>query len=140
MGKSGIGVGSASIILVFAVLCLTIFSLITFVVAGNEKSLTDAKVELVKGFYEADALAESVIVEILNSEVIPASINGVDININPGDLSDSKNLYFYIDISDVKMLYVNLLIHENTFDILSRRMYDVAEWTGIDSGNVWTGE
>jgi len=44
MGKSGIGVGSASIVLVFAILCLTIFSLITYVVAGNEKALVDAKV------------------------------------------------------------------------------------------------
>ena len=34
--SSGINIGSASIIMVFSVLCLTVFAVLTFVTANNE--------------------------------------------------------------------------------------------------------
>jgi len=139
MGKGGIGVGSASIVLVFAVLCLTIFSLITFVVAGNDKALVDAKVQLVSGYYEADALAEQILVDILNAESIPDSVRGVEIYTQWDEALGADTTYFYCDITDIKALYVNLLIREDSFDILSWRMYDTDEWVFDDSINVWSG-
>ena len=139
MSKSGVGVGSASIVLVFAVLCLTIFSLITFVVAGNEKALVDAKVGLVTGYYEADSLAEFVLAEILTAETVPENVRGVDINTRWDDGLNAETIYFFCHISDVKALFVNLLIHENTFDILCWQMYDTDDWEFDDSINVWTG-
>ena len=51
MNKSGIGIGSASVVLVFAVLCLTIFALISYTAAINDKALTEVEVRLVKGYY-----------------------------------------------------------------------------------------
>ena len=139
MGKGGIGVGSASIVLVFAVLCLTIFSLITFVVAGNDKALVDAKVRLVSGYYEADALAEQILMDILAADTIPDSIHGVEIHTMRDEASGADMIYFYCDISNIKTLYVNLLIREDSFDILSWRMYDTDEWVFDDSINVWSG-
>jgi len=144
MGKSGIGVGSASIVLVFAVLCLTVFSLITFVVAGNEKALVDAKVSLVTGYYEADALAENILAEILISDLaanpLPESVGNVDINTQWDDELGAETVFFFCHISDVKALYVNVLIHDDSFDILDWRMYDTDDWEFDDSINVWTGE
>jgi len=143
--KSGIGVGSASIVLVFAVLCLTIFSLITFVVAGNEKRLVDAKVELVTGYYDADSLAEHIIMDILalddaTIENIPGTIRGVEINTRMDEELGTDTIYFLCQISDIKALYVNLILHDGSYTILSWRMYDTDEWIFDDSINVWTGE
>ena len=140
MGKSGIGVGSASIVLVFAVLCLTVFSLITFVVAGNDKTLVDAKVSLVTSYYEADALAEQILVDLLAADTIPGTIRGVDINTGWDETIGVETIYFFCNISDIKALYVNLVIHEDSFDILSWRMYDTDVWEFDDSINVWTGD
>ena len=140
MGKSGIGVGSASIVLVFAVLCLTVFSLITFVVAGNEKALIDARVDLVTGYYEADTLAEFILAEILSADTLPEKVRGVDINKRHDDELDTETIYFFCRISDVKALYVNLLIHDDSMDILNWQMYDTDDWMFDDSLNVWTGE
>ena len=140
MGKSGIGVGSASIVLVFAVLCLTIFSLITYVVAGNDKALVDAKVELVTGYYEADAMAERVLSELLGAEVTPDNVLGVDINTRFDDDLGVETVYFFCRVSDIKALYVNLVIRDDSFDILSWRMYDTDDWVFDDSINVWPGE
>jgi len=139
VNRSGIGVGSASIILVFAVLCLTIFSLITFVVAGNEKSLVDAKVELVSGYYAADFLAEQILVDILAAESIPESVRGVNIYTGWDDELESETASFFCPISDIKALYVNLAVRDESFDVLSWRMYDVDDWTFDGSVNVWTG-
>ena len=139
MNNGGIGVGSASIVLVFAVLCLTVFTLITFVVAGNDKALVDAEAQLVKGYYEADALAELILSEVLESETIPAAIRGIDIN-SGRDLDIGADvIYFFCPISDKKELYVRLAIREDTFDILSWRMRDIGEWTIDESLNVWQG-
>ena len=140
MNKSGIGVGSASIVLVFAVLCLTIFSLITYVVAGNEKALTDAKAELVTGYYEADAAAELILAEILNADSIPEKVQGVGIYSGWDEKLGAETTYFHYPVSDIKALYVNVLIRDDSFDILSWRMYDTDDWEIDDSVNVWTGE
>ena len=140
MGKSGIGVGSASIVLVFAVLCLTVFSLITFVVAGNEKSLVDAKAKLVTGYYDADTLAELILADILAADNIPEVVRGVEINTGFNEQFNAEATYFLCDISESKALYVSLLIQNDSFDILSWRMYDKEGWESDESIIVWTGE
>jgi len=139
LNKSGVGVGSASIVLVFAVLCLTIFSLITFVVAGNDKALVDAKIELVTGYYEADALAEEILLNILTADPVPDKILGVDIRKTYDEGLDADVVYFFCEISSIKSLYVSLVIREDSFDILNWRMYDTDEWVFDDSINVWPG-
>ena len=140
MNKSGVGVGSASIVLVFAVLCLTIFSLITYVVAGNEKTLVDRKVQLVTEYYEADALAEKILVNILTSDTIPDEILGVDIFTRFDEGLGVDTVYFFCEISDIKALFINLVIRDDSYDILSWRMYDTDEWVFDGSMNVWTGD
>jgi len=139
MKKGGIGVGSASIVLVFAVLCLTVFSLITFVVAGNDKALVDAEARLVVGYYEADALAERVVSGILASDSIPEMVHGIGIETYWDWEADADIAYFFCPISDQRSLFVRLAINEDSYYILSWRMYDIDEWTFDDSLNVWTG-
>jgi len=137
MNKSGIGAGSASIILVFAVLCLTIFSLITYVVAGNDRVLVDAKVNLVTGYYQADAAAERVIFNLFDSGEAPGSVeihHGFDETLN------TDVTFFSYPISDTKSLFVSLLLHDDSYDILSWRMYNTDEWEYDGSLNIWTGD
>jgi len=140
MGKSGIGVGSASIVLMFAVLCLTVFSLITFVVASNEKNLIEAKVDLVTGYYEADALADLILADILAADNIPSTIRGVPVATGWDNELGAETVYFFCHINDIKALYVSLAISDGSYDILSWRMYDIDDWEYDDSLNIWTGE
>ena len=140
MKKSGVGVGSASIILVFAVLCLTVFSLITLLVARNDKALVDAEVELVVGYYEADALAERVFAEIRKAGVITDSIPGVDIKTDLDIESGNGLVEYTCKISDKKALTVKLAVDDSSFEILSWKMIDTEEWVFDDKLNVWDGE
>ena len=139
MKQGGIGVGSASIVLVFAVLCLTVFSLITFVVAGNDKSLVDTESRLVVGYYEADALAERIVADIMEADEIPEEVRGVEITTYWDMDMDAEITYFLCPISDQKSLYVRLAVRNDSYDILSWRMYDIDDWTFDDSMDVWQG-
>ena len=141
MNKGGVGVGSASIILVFAVLCLTVFSLITFVVAGNDKVLVDAESRFVLGYYEADALAERVLTELLKAGVdkTPETVLGLEIGYD-WDMDLMANVYYYsCPLSDEKELFVRLAIHYDSYDILSWQMRDTGEWEMDTSLNVFMG-
>ena len=136
----GIGVGSASIVLVFAVLCLTVFTLITFVVAGNDKALADAEAELVVGYYEADFFAEQILAEIKEAEYPPETVFGVEIGSGWSMDVYADTVYYLCPITDSKSLYVELANYGDYYDILSWRMVDTDTWEYDDSLNVWLGD
>jgi len=140
MNKGGLGVGSASIILIFAVLSLTIFSLITFVVAQNDIALVQAQSELVVSYYEADSVAEKVLAELLDAGVLPNSVNGVDIGRMWNEERQSESIFFFCRINETKKLFVDVIVEEDTIDILSWSMYNIDEWVCEDRLPVWTGE
>jgi len=137
MNSGGLGVGSASIILIFAVLCLTVFSLITFYVAENDKALVDAKANAVVSFYEADARAEAILAQIMSSDTLPATINGTSINSEIVQESMMEIIYFMIQISNSSALYVCLSAANDIYDILSWKMVITDEWNIDDTLNVW---
>ncbi|MCL2366006.1 MAG: hypothetical protein FWC75_03040 [Oscillospiraceae bacterium] len=139
MNKGGIGVGSASIILVFAVLCLTVFSLITYVVASNDKALVSSEARLVVGFFEADALANSIVADLFEAESIPSSVQGVDIHTEFDFYTGGEMVIFSAPINDDLAIFVQLLIYDGTHRIQGWRMYNAREWT-YDAGlNVHPG-
>ena len=137
MNKGGIGVGSASIVLVFAVLCLTVFSLITLVVAKNNQALAETEAGLVTGYYEADALAEQIVAEILKAGVIPDTARGVEID-SYWDMSMEKEVVSYIcPLSDKKELYIKLAVDGDIVGVINWQMLDIGEWQFDDSLGVW---
>lgn len=139
MNKNGIGVGSASIVLIFAVLCLTIFALITFMSANTEMALANAETELVKSYYEADALAERIIDEIVSGS--SGDILGAEIK-SEWDWDLLANITeFSCPMSDRKEIYVKIALYEdNSYDILSWRMRDAGEWETDAALPVWSGD
>jgi len=137
---SGVGVGSASIVLVFAVLCLSVFSLITFVVSGNSKALADTEARLVVGYYEADLLAERILAEIMGSDVIPDNILGIDIDVSWDWETGAEVVQYVCQLpGSEKWLYVKIAFNMESYDILSWRLWNTGEWV-IDEGmDVWLG-
>jgi len=139
MNKGGLGVGSASIILVFAVLSLTIFSLITFVVSENDRALIEARSNMVVAYYRADSAAERIVAEILDMDSIPETVHNIDIVTHWDYERQLESVRFLYPISDINALYIHLVLREETFDILSWRMYSIDDWVFDDSLPVWQG-
>ena len=50
----GVNVGSASIVMIFAVLCLTVFSTLSFVTAKHERKLAEKSAIAQQQYYESD--------------------------------------------------------------------------------------
>ncbi|MCL2163360.1 MAG: hypothetical protein FWH55_02985 [Oscillospiraceae bacterium] len=92
MNRSGLGIGSASVTLIFAVLCLTILALISHVSADNDKALSDAEAKMVIGYYNADVLAERVVAELnaLTSEN-HATVSGFPTDSQAGKHADASS-------------------------------------------------
>jgi len=118
VSRNGAGIGSASLTLIFAVLCLAVFSLISHTAAANDMALAKAEAALVKGYYEADALAEQLAAEV----------------------EGTGRTEFSVAVSQSRELYVILDIKEDTADILAWRIRDTGEWRPDTSLPVWPGE
>ena len=59
--------GMASIVLIFAVLCLTVFSTLSYMTAYREQQLAEKMIAATERYYEADWCAEEYYEQIENS-------------------------------------------------------------------------
>jgi len=143
MNKSGgIGIGSASVVLVFTVLCLTVFALISYTAAVNDRALAEVEAKLVKGYYDADTLAERVLAELLAADPIPAlgPVHGVEIAAKWNRELAAVTAEFSCAVSEGKELFVKVAFYDDSYDILSWRMRNTREWLADESLPVWPGD
>jgi hypothetical protein len=104
---------------------MAIFALITHTAAQNDMALANAEAMLVRGYYEADALAVAIAEELAA---------------NPGDPRISGGVAeFSCEISEQKELYVKLELRGGSYKILAWRMRDTAEWPPAGGLPVWPG-
>ena len=120
MNKSG--VGTASLILVFAVLCLAVFSLITYTAAENDMTLARAEAALVKGYYEADATLGLFAADLLTEG------------------RTFETVILTQTVSDEKELYVKITFYESTYDIQAWGLRRTNEWLPDKNMPVWNGD
>ena len=66
--QAGMGaqIGSASIVMIFAVLCLTIFAVLSFQTASHEQRLAQKTADAARAYYRADSIAEETYGRIFN--------------------------------------------------------------------------
>ena len=62
--------GASSLLVTFAVLCLTVFALLSLSTVLAQKRLADASVEAVQAYYEADLQAEEIFARLRNGETV----------------------------------------------------------------------
>lgn len=134
------GIGSASAVLLFTVLCLGVLAMIAHTAAANEKALAEAEAAIVMGYYEADALAERVVSGILAGADIPAEALGVAVTEGRDEASPLKTAEFACAVTDKKELHVKIAIRGDTRDVLIWRMRDREQWEPDSRLPVWPGE
>ena len=75
--RPGFNIGSASIIMVFSVLCLTMFAVLSLVTSNSDMKLTERAVSSVKAYYAAEYEAEGNVLAIkkeLDSGSLPGEL------------------------------------------------------------------
>jgi len=121
-------VGGSSLLVIFAVLCLTVFALLSLGTVQADTRLSDASAEAVQAYYAADSAAEAILARLRNGE--PAE--GVEV--------DGSWYSYSCPINDNQSLFVTVQITETEYTILQWQMLPTIQWESDDELVVWDGE
>ncbi len=120
-------VGGSSLLVIFAVLCLTVFALLSLSTVQADGRLGDAAAQAVTGYYQADCRAESILAQLRAGDI-------------PDDVSFDGSVYAYsCPISDTQSLSVEVSLDGSDYTILRWQAVSTAQWqpdTGLD---LWDG-
>lgn len=119
-------VGGSSLLVIFAVLCLTVFALLSLSSVQAERRLADAATQSVVDYYKADLRAEEIFARLRDGE----QIAGIEEN-------DGK-YQFEVPISGRQTLTVVLARQGDTWTVLRWQAVTVEEALN-ESLNVWKG-
>lgn len=99
-------IGSSSLLVIFAVLCLTVFSLLSLGTAQADDRLNNASIKAVTDYYEADLKAEQIFSRLRE-------------NLLPDSVTVEGNVYSYqCRISDTQILEVQVKKNEENWTVL----------------------
>lgn len=121
-------VGGSSLVVIFAVLCLTVFALLGLSTVRADKRLAGINVKAVTDYYSAEFEAEEILAKLRGGE-IP---EGVTLTEN--------NVYTYsVKVSETQMLCVEVAFEEKEWNILRWQTVSTTEWSESDGLAVWKG-
>lgn len=120
-------VGGSSLLVIFAVLCLTIFALLSLSTVQADNRLAEASSEAIKKYYEADTRAELILAGLREGTV-------------PEGVEQDGTIYRYrCVVSDVQELQVEIQITGNSYEILRWQLVSTTDWEEDDSLSLWDG-
>ena len=118
-------IGGSSLLVIFAVLCLTVFALLGFSTVQADKRLTDISIQAVSDYYAADCAAEEILA-LLRSGQLPEGVN------QEGDL------YTYsCTISPTQELQVE--VRGGDWEILQWQAVSTIRWQENTDLELWNG-
>lgn len=126
-GFSFPAVGGSSLLVIFAVLCLTVFALLGLSTAQAGARLSAASAAAVEGYYQADQQAEEILARLRAGEVP----EGVRVR--------GTEYQYECQISDTQMLAVAVRLQDGESTILRWQAVSTVEWEADDSLTVWDG-
>lgn len=125
--------GGISLLVAFAVLCLTVFALLSLSTVRADERLADASAQAVTDYYEADCAAQEILARLRNGE----TPDGVTLT-GSGVLTAS----YACPISDTQELQVQVLFPGGLGDDYTILLWQAApsgDWVPDDSLHVWDG-
>ena len=145
--KYSSGIGGSLILIIFIVLTITVFSVLTLVSAENELGTTEKAVQANEDYYAAEKEAalrcgelETAIAGLSELQEISAalSLSGADVSTD----EDGIRVSFTVEIDDIRQLETVLKPENGTLVIISQRIMvpDDGEISIDDEGlGIWDG-
>ena len=120
-------VGASSLLVIFAVLCLTVFALLSISTVRADGRLGDKVQSAVTGYYQADCRAEEILSRLRSGEI-------------PEGVTVENGIYTYAcPISDTQVLAVQVTITKSSYRILCWQTMSTVRWEADDRIPVWDG-
>ncbi len=121
-------VGVSSLLTTFAVLCLTVFTLLSVATVRASGRLGESARQAVTDYYEADSAAHEILAEIRAGEML----DGVE---------EENGVYrFACPISQTQQLCVEVAVTGTEYTVLRWQAQRVDLWQNDDKMPVWDGE
>ena len=125
-------VGGSSLLVIFAVLCLTVFALLGLSTVQADGRLSDASAEAVSAYYAADCQAEAILARLRAGE-LP---EGVEETVTP----EGRTCAYTCPISDTRTLAVEVRLEGANYDILRWQAVSTADWEPDETLDLWDGD
>ena len=125
-------VGGSSLLVIFAVLCLTVFALLGLSTVQADGRLGDASADAVLNYYAADCRAEELLARLRNGE-LPE-----DVTRQHGPDGDTYS--YTCTISDTQALEVEIRLDGAAYTVLRWQAAPTAEWEPDSMLDLWDGD
>lgn len=120
-------VGGSSLLVIFSVLCVAIFALMSLTSATSDTRLNEKSLQSVTGYYEADSRAEEILASLRQGTV-------------PEGVRLENGVYCYeCPISETQQLRVEVLVDGTDYEILRWQAGSSVDWVPDDHIEVWDG-
>ena len=127
-GRKGFsGFGISSLLVIFGVLCLTVFAVLSIATVQAHGRLSEKSLGAEEGYYQADAAAHQVLAK-LRTGILPENV------------TQNADVYeYYCIISQTQTLAVRVRIWGQSYEILRWQAISTEEWKAEDKLPVWQG-
>lgn len=120
-------VGGSSLLVIFAVLCLTVFALLSLSTVEADRRLAETAAASVQAYYEADCRAEEILARLRSGQ-------------RPEGVSCEGNEYWYTcPISDTQSLQVRVRLEGTEWTVLQWQAVSTVEWEADLGLDLWDG-
>ena len=127
-------VGGVSLLVAFAVLCLTVFALLSLTTVQADARLAEASARAVEEYYAADCAAQEILARLRNGET------PVEAESHSYDSWHRGTRYTYaVPISDSQELQVEVLLDGEDYEILRWQAQYTGEWETVEGLDLWDG-
>ena len=132
MRRGGSVSGAVSLVMIFCVLCLVVFTVLTLSTAVRERNLSELTAGRAQSYYQADALAVETVASLRRGGEIPP-----EVQITPEDGATLAE--FSISAGGDQALEVAVRLTDTDCEILRWQTVYTGSWEIDDSIEVWGG-
>ena len=134
-------IGSSSLVVIFSVLCLTVFSVLSLSSSLVEKKLAETGAEAVRKYYEADFKASSLAEDVYMSYALTgeAASFAEEAGFKALDTPEGEYVSYSVTIDERQALSVVLKFSDSKMTVEEWQTIQTGEWTPDDSIDVWDG-
>ena len=126
-GKQFTGMGASSILMIFVVLCLTTFAILSFVTSYADLRLSRRSQEAAEKFYAADARTDEILAEI-DAIMIGNQSEAAMKEIVEIESADGRQIVISVPIEENQSLRTVLKVSKASYEVVSRQKVTVIAW------------
>lgn len=119
--------GGISLLVIFAVLCLAVFAVLSLSSVRADGRLSTASAEAVRAYYAADCEAEEILAQ-LRAGIVPSGV-----------IAEDNRYRYECTVSDTQKLVVEAELDGNAYRILRWQTEATGVWQPEDELHVWDG-